>query len=69
LTQITELSGPQALSIRQQRFNRAACVMILMRFAISLFALALLGMAFSLSAAHSQQDSGPGHPALTLQQR
>jgi len=31
--------------------------MILVRFAISLFALALLGMAFSLSAAHSQQGS------------
>jgi hypothetical protein len=29
--------------------------MILIRFAISLFALSLLGMAFSLSAAHSQQ--------------
>jgi hypothetical protein len=28
-------------------------VMILVRFAISIFALALLGMAFSLSAAHS----------------
>jgi hypothetical protein len=29
--------------------------MILMRFAISLFALSLLGMAFSLNAAHSEQ--------------
>ncbi len=28
--------------------------MILVRFAISLFALSLLGMAFSLSSAHSQ---------------
>lgn len=43
--------------------------MILMRFAISLFALALLGMAFSLSAAHSQQGSDIDNPALTLQQR
>jgi hypothetical protein len=31
--------------------------MILVRFAISIFALALLGMAFSLSSAHSQQPA------------
>lgn len=31
--------------------------MILVRFAISVFALALLGMALSLSAARSQQAS------------
>lgn len=39
--------------------------MILVRFAISVFALALLGMALSLSSAHSQL---PGHPpaAVTL---
>jgi hypothetical protein len=42
--------------------------MILMRFAISLFALGLLGMAFSLSVAHSQQSPGIDRPALTLQQ-
>jgi hypothetical protein len=36
--------------------------MILMRFAISLFALTLLGMAASLGAAHSQQGQPP-HPA------
>jgi hypothetical protein len=41
--------------------------MILMRFAISLFALALLGMAFSLSAAHSQQQPH-SQPVLTLHQ-
>jgi len=35
--------------------------MILMRFAIGLFALALFGMALSLSAAHSQQ--GAASPA------
>jgi hypothetical protein len=34
-----------------------ARVMILVRFAISVFALALLGMALSLSAARSQQAS------------
>jgi len=38
--------------------------MILIRFAISLFALSLLGMAFSLSAAHSQQAVTA--PAVTL---
>jgi hypothetical protein len=38
--------------------------MILVRFAISLFALALLGMAFSLSAAHSQ--SAIHTPVVTL---
>lgn len=30
--------------------------MILMRFAISMFALCLLGVALSQSAAHSEQD-------------
>jgi hypothetical protein len=30
--------------------------MILIRFAISIFALALLGLAFSYSSAHSEQD-------------
>jgi hypothetical protein len=39
--------------------------MIMMRFAISLFALALLGMAFSLSAADSNQDT---QAAITLHQ-
>jgi hypothetical protein len=32
--------------------------MILIRLAISIFALTLLGLAFSLSAAESQQASG-----------
>jgi hypothetical protein len=41
-------------------------VMILIRFAISLFALSLLGMALSLSSAHSQQPAAA--PAVTLQQ-
>ena len=40
--------------------------MIMIRFAISLFALALLGMAFSLSSANSQQSQGG--PAITLHQ-
>lgn len=39
--------------------------MIMMRFAISLFALALLGMAFSLSAADSHQDT---QASITLHQ-
>lgn len=39
--------------------------MILMRFAISIFALALLGLAFSLSAAQSQQDSPTDLPQIT----
>jgi len=41
--------------------------MIMMRFAISLFALALLGMAFSLSAADSH-EGGEASPAVTLHQ-
>jgi hypothetical protein len=36
--------------------------MILIRFAISIFALALLGLAFSYSAAQSEQD----HPSLSV---
>ncbi len=39
--------------------------MILIRFAISLFALALLGMALSLSSAHSR-PAGHAPTALTL---
>ncbi len=39
--------------------------MIMMRFAISLFALALLGMAFSLSAADNHQDA---QATITLHQ-
>jgi hypothetical protein len=39
--------------------------MILIRFAISLFALALLGMALSLSAAHSERPAQAA-PVLTL---
>jgi hypothetical protein len=31
-------------------------IMILIRFAIALFGLALLGMAFSLNSAHSQES-------------
>jgi hypothetical protein len=33
------------------RSHRGSCVMILVRFAISIFALSLLGLALSLSAA------------------
>jgi hypothetical protein len=40
--------------------------MILIRFAISIFALAMLGMAFSLSAAHSQQGERPAPAMLTV---
>ncbi len=39
--------------------------MVLVRFAISLFALSLLGMAFSLSAAHSQPTK-TATPIVTL---
>jgi hypothetical protein len=42
--------------------------MILIRFAISLFALALLGMAFSLSAANSQQAPAYDRAAPAIQQ-
>ncbi len=40
--------------------------MILIRFAISIFALALLGLALSLSAAQSQQDGASDLPAVTV---
>jgi hypothetical protein len=33
--------------------------MILIRFAIVLFGLALLGMAFSLNSAHSEESNAP----------
>jgi hypothetical protein len=64
--EITEPFLPPALLNIKQRSERAVSVMILIRFAISIFALALLGMAFSLSAANSQQ-SPHGTPALTQQ--
>jgi hypothetical protein len=39
--------------------------MILLRFAIVLFGLALIGMAFSLTSAHSQDNnSGPSVVAV-----
>jgi hypothetical protein len=38
--------------------------MLLIRLAISIFALTLLGMAFSLSAAQSQQGSQAAEAAL-----
>lgn len=41
--------------------------MILMRFAISIFALALLGLALSLSAAQSQHDNLADLPRITVQ--
>jgi hypothetical protein len=48
-----------------QRFlRRLLVVMILVRFAISIFALSLLGMALSLSSAHSQQPVSV--PTVTL---
>ena len=43
--------------------------MILIRFAITLFALALLGMAFSLSSAQSEQDGYPKMAAATFTDR
>ena len=42
--------------------------MILMRLAISIFGLAMLGMAFSMSAAQSQQENHAAPLAVTLQQ-
>ena len=42
------------------------CVMILIRFAISIFALALLGVALSLSSAQSEQDNPVDVPAVTV---
>jgi len=39
--------------------------MILLRFAIIVFGLALVGMAFSLSSAHSQ-DSDPGPSIIAV---
>ena len=40
--------------------------MILMRFAISVFALALLGLALSLSSAQSEQDNTVDVAAITV---
>jgi len=40
--------------------------MILMRFAISIFALALLGLALSLSSAQSKQDNAVDVAAVTI---
>ncbi|HVZ51972.1 MAG TPA: hypothetical protein VG986_08405 [Pseudolabrys sp.] len=42
--------------------------MILMRFAISMFALCLLGVAIAQSAVHSEQD-GPGAIATSIADR
>jgi len=42
--------------------------MILMRLAISIFGLAMLGMAFSMSAAQSQQEHHSAPVAVTVQQ-
>jgi len=38
--------------------------MMLIRLAISVFALTLLGLAFSLSSAQSQQDNRSSEPAM-----
>lgn len=40
--------------------------MILVRFAISIFALALLGLALSLSSAQSKQDHSVDVAAVTI---
>jgi hypothetical protein len=57
VTPITELYSSKSFNRIRRIFHKGVGVMILIRFAISLFALALLGMAFSLSAAHSQQPA------------
>ena len=42
--------------------------MLLIRFAISIFALALLGLAISLSAAQSEQETIPAQAATLIHQ-
>jgi len=42
------------------------CVMALIRFAVSLFALSLLGLALSLSSAQSRQHSRTGDAAVFI---
>jgi hypothetical protein len=44
---------------RHSHFQDAMRVMIIICLAISMFALTLLGLAFSLSSAQSQQDNRP----------
>jgi len=46
--------------------SRGVCVVILIRFAISIFALALLGLALSLSAAQSKQDHAADVATVTI---
>lgn len=41
--------------------------MILIRFAISIFALALLGLALSLSSAQSRQDNRTADTAMFIE--
>jgi hypothetical protein len=40
--------------------------MLLIRLAISIFALTLLGLAFSLNSAQSQQDNRPAEAAAFI---
>jgi hypothetical protein len=42
--------------------------MMLIRFAISIFALTLLGLAISLSAAQSEQETNPARAAMFIHQ-
>jgi hypothetical protein len=42
--------------------------MLLIRFAISIFALTLLGLALSLSVAQSEQETGAAHAATLSHQ-
>jgi hypothetical protein len=42
--------------------------MMLIRFAISIFALTLLGLAISLSAAQSEQETNPARAATFIHQ-
>jgi hypothetical protein len=55
LTYVTSAADSGALSKSSQ--PDWVCAMILIRFAISIFALALLGLAVSLSGAQSEQPT------------
>jgi hypothetical protein len=51
-----------------QSFSDAIPAMMLIRFAISIFALTLLGLAISLSAAQSEQETNAARGATLIHQ-
>ena len=56
------------LSFLQSFFSDAITAMLLIRFAISIFALTLLGLAISLSVAQSEQEASAAKAATLTHQ-